>query len=188
MTTTTPHRGVLATALLLTTLASLLVLAFSTPPAHAAQRTWADPRGDHENAPGGMDILAVSAKNGERRFAWTVRLAHLERSEGTGAVRVLQKMANSEGYVFDATSRWRDGEPRTALFLQYGTLPEQRIRVRCAGLDSTWNTRTDSVRIIVPTACRSVGVRTWRELVATTLLPGGGVDDVTARRAPLRNG
>lgn len=185
MTTTTSHRG-LATALLLTTLAPLLVLTFSTPPAHAAQRTWADPRGDHAGTPGGMDVLAVSVKNGERRFAWTVRLARLER--GPGAVRVSQKMSNSEGYVFDATSRWRDGEPRTALHLQYGTLPEQRVRVRCAGLDSTWNTRTDSVRILVPTACRSVGVRTWRELAATTLLPGGGVDDVTVRRAPLRNG
>lgn len=186
MTTTTFHRGSLTTALLLTTLASLLALSLSTPPAHAATRTWADPRGDHAGGAGGLDVLAVSVKNGERRFAWTVRLAHLERGEG--AVRVSQKMSNSEGYVFEATSRWRDGEPRTALFLQYGTLPDQRIRIRCSGLASTWNTRTDSVRILVPTACRSVGVRTWRELAVTTLLAGGGVDDVAVRRAPLRNG
>ena len=187
--TTTPtgrRRRVLATAtLLITTLTALLTLASATP-AHAAHRSWADPRDDHAGAPDGLDILDVHVQNGPRRFAWTVNLAHVERGEGV--VRVSQKMSNSEGWVFEATSRWRDGEPRTTLVAQYGTLPDQRIRVRCAGLDSTWNTRTDSVRILIPTACRSFGVRAWRELEARTLLPGGAVDDVALRRAPLRNG
>lgn len=188
--TTTPtgrrHR-VLATATLLAFLTALLTLT-TTSPAHAAQRTWADPRDDHAGAPDGLDILAVSAQNGPRRFAWTLRLAHLERSEDAGAVRVSQKMANSEGWVFEATSRWRDGEPRTVLLAQYGTLPDQRIRVRCAGLDSTWNLRTDSVRILIPTACRSFGVRTWRDLQASTVQPDGAVDDRAVSRARLRNG
>lgn len=184
MTTTSLSRSrvLTSTTLLLTVLTALLTLATSVP-ADAAQRAWSDPRGDQA---AGMDIVGVDATNAEIRFTWIVRVADLERGEGT--VHVSQKMANSEGWVFEATSRWRDGEPRTALFLQYGTLPEQRIRVRCGGLGSSWNTQTDSVRILIPTSCRSFGVRRWRDLEVRTLLPGGAVDDVALRRAPLRNG
>jgi hypothetical protein len=131
------------------------------------------------DVPAKYDIERVRVSNGDHHLGFKVRLERV-RPHGM-RVFVRWHMADEPGWVFEATTGFRQGKKVSRLYVWPNT--EQRNRVRCSHATYKWRPGADgTVRLTFPEKC-IYGLRTFDDFEVMTI-PNGTVEAFDGARSP----